>query len=127
MQDPKANIEMNAGGSCPPSPPGTAAVRLKAAEAASSPAAAAAALRRPIQRALNRARPNDVGSAGGSAPPAAQAPQAQAPAHPGPPNPALQSSDRNDAVKHNPTLTWTPEPEREAGRAPPGRKPSPKQ
>ena len=127
VQDPKANIEMNAGGSCPPSPPGTAAVKLKAAEAASSPAAAAAALRRPIQRALNRARPNDVGSAGGSAPPAAQAPQAQAPAHPGPPNPAPQSSDRNDAVKHNPTLTWTPEPEREAGRAPPGRKPSPKQ
>merc|ERR1719161_2847588 len=60
---------MNAGGSCPPSPPGTAAVKLKAAEAASSPAAAVAALRRPIQRALNRARPNDVGSASGNAPP----------------------------------------------------------
>ena len=124
VQDPKANREMNAGGSCPPSPPGTAAVKLKAAEAASSPAAAVAALRRPIQRALNRARPNDVGSASGNAPPAAQA---QAPAHPGLPNPAPPSSDRNDAAEHHPTLTWTPEPEREAGRAPPGRKPSPKQ
>jgi len=151
VEEPKAALKKlpsvdvnNAGGVCPPLPPrGSAAGKLKAAEAATaalrSLATAGTTQRRlpvtpapisgqqdaPAMPPVGLQLPSKFGATRAGKPSGSptETPQVPALAHSGPLKPVPRRSDRSPMKKLQPALTWTPDPERER----PGWKPPPKQ